>query len=61
MIFSPEFIKQKIAEVESKNEINRFNKGIAGRGKVGLSDAQKDKIRSLATYFPSADFSLLGL
>lgn len=56
-----EIIRQKIFEIESDGEKNRFNKGIAGRGKVQLTIAQKEKIRHLATFFPTADFSVIGL
>jgi len=54
-------ISQKIAEIESDGEKNRFNKGISGRGKILLSETQRARIVSLAKYFPSTDFSLLGL
>lgn len=56
-----EIIQRKIAEIESDGEKNRFNKGIAGRGKTVLNESQKDKIRHLADFFPSTDFSILGL
>jgi hypothetical protein len=59
--FSQTFIKNKIFEVESNREVNRFNKGITGRGLTELSKAQKDRISNLARYFPSNDFSLLGI
>lgn len=56
-----QIIEQKIAEIESDGEKNRFNKGVAGRGKVVLSDSQKTRIANLAKHFPSTDFSLFGL
>ncbi|CAN5510249.1 hypothetical protein BH10ACI1_BH10ACI1_03760 [soil metagenome] len=56
-----EIIREKIAEIEADGEKNRFNKGVAGRGKVLLTEAQKTRIRNLARHFPSTDFSLLGL
>ncbi len=56
-----ELVVGKISESESNNDSNRFNKGIAGRGRTGLSEIQKEKIRHLAQFFPSADFSLLGI
>ena len=56
-----ELILQKIAEIESDGEKNRFNKGVAGRGKVVLNDQQKDRIAKLARHFPSNDFSVIGL
>lgn len=58
---SEEIIRQKIFEIESDGEKNRFNKGIAGRGKAQLTVAQKEKIRHLATFFPTADFSVISL
>lgn len=42
-------------------EGTRFNKGEAGRGAEMLSDAQKDRIRRMASYFTSVDMSPLGL
>ncbi len=56
-----EIINAKIAEIESDGEKNRFNKGVSGRGKIVLSDAQKTRIKNLARHFPSTDFGLLGL
>ena len=56
-----EMILQKIAEIESDGEKNRFNKGVAGRGKVVLNDQQKNRIAKLARHFPSNDFSIIGL
>ncbi len=38
----------------------RLNKGVAGRGEA-LPQAVKDKIRRLADYYPSTDFSPIGL
>jgi hypothetical protein len=61
MSASNEIIKQRIYEIESDGEKNRFNKGVAGRGKVVLSEEQKDKIKKLARFFPSNDFSVIGL
>ena len=54
-------IEAKIAETESESRKIRFNKGVAGRGGTGLSDQQKDRIRRLSKYYPSTDFSLIGL
>ena len=56
-----ETTSQRIAEIEADGEKNRFNKGLAGRGKAVLTSAQKEKIVRLAEFFPSADFSLIGL
>jgi hypothetical protein len=54
-------VEQCIGEVESNSRKNRFNKGVAGRGKSGLSERQKDQVRRLARYFPSTDFGRIGL
>src|SRR5215831_2203467 len=54
-------IEERIREIESHERRNRFNKGIAGRGQTGLSDAQKEKIRLLKKFYPSTDFSRIGL
>ena len=56
-----EAIEKTIHATESDNRANRFNKGVAGRGKAGLTDAQKDKIKSLARFYPRHDFGCLGL
>jgi sulfotransferase family protein len=54
-------IEQRINEIESEKRRTRFNKGIAGRGESGLSDTQKRRIRNYAKYYPSTDFSRIGL
>ena len=54
-------VDERIHEIESEERKNRFNKGIAGRGKTGLSDPQKEQIRRLARYYPSTDFCRIGL
>lgn len=54
-------IVRQISANEADSGRNRFNKGVAGRGKAGLTEAQKDRIRSLARHFPSTDFSRIGL
>jgi Sulfotransferase domain len=54
-------IRQTIAAVETNTRRNRFNKGVAGRGELLLSAAQKQRIGALARHYPSTDFSLLGL
>ena len=54
-------VEQCIREVESNGRKNRFNKGVAGRGRSGLTDRQKDQVRRLARYFPSTDFGRIGL
>ena len=54
-------IYKKLAEIEADRENNRFNKGSTGRGKLVLTDDQRDRIRRLARHFPSSDFSRLGI
>ena len=54
-------VEQKIKETESAKRSTRFNKGIAGRGKTGLNDRQKERIRRLSKYYPTTDFSRIGL
>ncbi len=40
---------------------SRFNKGRTGRGKEILSEAQINRIKGFARYYPSYDFSPLGI
>ena len=54
-------VEKIISEVESDGRKNRFNKGVMGRGRSVLSDQQKECLRKLARYFPSTDFSRVGL
>ena len=54
-------VEQRIREIESEERKNRFNKGVTGRGKSGLSDRQKDQIRRLTRFYPSTDFGRVGL
>ena len=54
-------LEAKIKETESEARKIRFNKGVAGRGVAGLSEAQKERIRRLSRYHPSTDFSRIGL
>ena len=54
-------VEQRIKEIESEKRRSRFNKGVAGRGETGLTDRQKERIRSMAQYYPSTDFSRIGL
>lgn len=53
-------IEQVLVATESDTRRNRFNKGITGRGK-SLSAKQKERIATLARYYPSADFGCVGL
>ena len=54
-------VQQRIREIESDERKIRFNKGLTGRGESGLNDRQKEQIRRLARYYPSADFGRIGL
>jgi hypothetical protein len=54
-------VERRIKELESEARKNRFNKGVSGRGKVGLNERQKDQIRRLSKYYPSTDFARIGL
>lgn len=54
-------VEQRIKAIESNERKIRFNKGVAGRGKSGLNDLQKERIRRLARYYPSTDFARIGL
>ncbi|MGB7068630.1 MAG: sulfotransferase domain-containing protein [Pyrinomonadaceae bacterium] len=54
-------VEKKIKETESATRKIRFNKGVSGRGISGLNDRQKERIRRLARYYPSADFGRIGL
>lgn len=58
---SPAAVEKKIKETESEGRKIRFNKGVAGRGKTGLSEDQKERIRRLSKYYPSTDFGRIGL
>jgi tetratricopeptide (TPR) repeat protein len=50
-----------VAFLDQHKEMNRWNKGVSGRGEETLSEAQKQRIRALAAYFPDVDFSRIGL
>jgi len=54
-------IEQRIREIESEERKIRFNKGVTGRGRLGLNDRQKEQIRRVTRYYPSTDFSRIGL
>jgi len=54
-------IEEKVKETESRERSIRFNKGVAGRGKTGLNDRQKERIRRLSKYYPTTDFSRIGI
>jgi len=46
--------------VDGRKDKTHFNKGQAGRGGE-LSEAQQDRIRHLASYYPDVDFGPVGL
>jgi Sulfotransferase domain len=54
-------VEKSVAEIESEKRRNRFNKGVVGRGKTSLTDAQKQRIIALTEYYPATDFSRIGL
>jgi hypothetical protein len=54
-------IETQIALTESDKDKNRFNKGVAGRGRARLSPRQRDTVIKLSRHFPNTDFSCLGL
>jgi hypothetical protein len=54
-------IERQIALTESDKDKNRFNKGVAGRGRSGLSPSQREAVIKLSRHFPKTDFSCLGL
>jgi hypothetical protein len=54
-------IRQMIEETETEKRKTRFNKGVAGRGASGLNERQKERIRAFARYYPTTDFSRLGV
>jgi len=56
-----EEIEKQIALTESDKDKNRFNKGVAGRGRAGLSSSQREAVIKLSRHFPNTDFSCLGL
>jgi hypothetical protein len=39
----------------------RINKGVIGRGRATLTDAQRERIIGLARFYPSVDFSRIGI
>ena len=54
-------VEHRIGEIESGERKIRFNKGVTGRGRSGLNDRQKERIRRLTRYYPSTDFGRIGL
>lgn len=58
---SQKAVEAKIRGLESESRKIRFNKGVAGRGRSGLTEQQKERIRRLSSYFPTTDFGRIGL
>lgn len=54
-------IEAKVREAETEGRKIRFNKGVAGRGKTGLTEQQKERIRRFSRYHPTTDFGRIGL
>lgn len=54
-------ILRSISSTETASRQNRFNKGVVGRGRKGLTAEQKSRIILLTRYHPSAEFSQIGL
>ena len=54
-------LEVRIREIESEGQKIRFNKGVAGRGRSGLNNRQKEQIRRLTRFYPSTDFGRIGL
>ncbi len=58
---SPTRIAEAIDRVrESPRNVSRINVGRVGRGNSILSDAQRERARSLARFYPEVDFSSIG-
>ena len=45
--------------IKSKLKVN-YNKGYSGRGQL-LTDSQKERVKKYTSFFPSVDFSYIGL
>lgn len=56
-----EDVERVVAAAEGDQRANRFNRGVVGRGRSGLSEAQRQRVVRLARFFPKADFTCLGL
>ncbi|MDP2815644.1 MAG: sulfotransferase domain-containing protein, partial [Rectinemataceae bacterium] len=58
-------ISQQAAEqavkITEKLPNSRLNKGISGRGAELFSDKDKERVKALTRYYPSVDFSRIGL
>lgn len=54
-------IEDAIEAVSGDKSGNRFNKGVAGRGGVAFTEAQKARIQAATAFYPGVDFSMIGL
>ena len=54
-------IEAALAAATAPGNRTRKNVGINGRGSARLSEAQKDRVRRLTRYYPTRDFSRIGL
>lgn len=58
---SPAECQAAVDLIDSDRGQTRYNKGVIGRGTTELNDAQKARIRDLASYYPDIDFGPIGL
>lgn len=56
-----ERIEQALAHAASDRKKTRYNVGQTGRGRAALSEEQFQRLASYARFFPSTDFSKVGL
>jgi tetratricopeptide (TPR) repeat protein len=54
-------VARAVTFLDQHKDMSRWNKGVSGRGRTTLDEAQKQRIRALAAYFPDVDFSRIGL
>ncbi len=54
-------ISAALAALPGEKRRNRFNRGVSGRGREGLTATQHARIRQLASHFPDTDFTVFGL
>ena len=57
---SPQAVKEAVKITEAIPN-HRMNKGITGRGAELFSDKNKARVKALTRYYPSVDFSRIGL
>lgn len=58
--FAVDKISEGLERVEAAGR-SRLNKGVSGRGAETLSDKQRARIESLASYYPRVDFTPIGI